>query len=73
MTRFGDLVRRYGLRMPVRGLTCGVPRPGQALAFVAFVALLFLYLGVRLQIRLGEFGLLASEWLLLLVPTLLFV
>ena len=73
MTRLRDLAGRYGLRIPARGLTRGVPRPGLALAFVAFVALLFLYLGVRLQIRLGESGLLAAEWLLLFVPALLFV
>jgi len=37
------------------------------------VALLFLLLGVRLQIWLGESGLLAAEWLLLFLPALLFV
>jgi len=73
MTRFLDLAGRYGLRMPAPGPTRGVPRPGQALALVAFVALLFLSVGVRLQIRLGESGLLAAEWLLLFVPALLFL
>ena len=74
MTRFRDLARRYGLRVPAPGgPTSGVPRPGQALALVAFVALLFLSLGVHVQIRLGESGLLAAEWLLLFVPALLFV
>ena len=51
----------------------GLPRPGEALGLVAFVALLFLLLGVRLQIWLGESGLLAAEWLLLFLPALLFV
>jgi sodium transport system permease protein len=37
------------------------------------VAILFLYLGAPLQIRLGESGMLAAEWLLLFVPALLFV
>lgn len=73
MTRFRDLARRYGVRIPAHGPTRGVPRPGQALGFVAFVALLFLFLGIRLQIMLGESGLLAAEWLLLFVPALLFV
>jgi sodium transport system permease protein len=54
-------------------LANGLPRPAQALGLVAFVALLFLFGGVRLQIRLGESGLLVAEWLLLFVPALLFV
>jgi sodium transport system permease protein len=61
------------LHLPARGLTRGALRPGQALGFVAFVAILFLYLGAPLQIRLGESGMLAAEWLLLFVPALLFV
>ncbi len=73
MTGFRDLARRYGLRIPAPSPTRGIPRPGEALALVAFVALLFLYLGVRLQIRLGESGLLAAQWLLLFMPALLFV
>jgi len=61
------------VHIPARGLTREVPRPGQALGFVAVVALLFLSLGVRLQITLGEGGLFAAEWLLLFVPALVFV
>jgi sodium transport system permease protein len=49
------------------------PDPQAAVFFVAGVAVLFFWLGITLQIRLGERGLLASEWLLLFVPALLFV
>ena len=73
MTRFRAPLTRDSLRIPTRGFTRGVPRPAEALGFVAFVALLFLVLGAPLQIRFGELGLLAAEWLLLLVPALLFV
>jgi sodium transport system permease protein len=59
----GDLLPR-----PIR-----TPRLGQALLFVAFVALLFFYLGAPLQLRWLERGLFATEWLLLFVPALLFV
>ncbi len=52
------------------GLT---PRPVHALAFILVVGALFFYLGFPLQARLGETGLLLSEWLLLLAPVLLFV
>ncbi|HSG47757.1 MAG TPA: ABC transporter permease subunit/CPBP intramembrane protease, partial [Longimicrobiales bacterium] len=54
-------------------------RPGStpdaqaAVFFVAGVAVLFFWLGITLQVRLGERGLLLSEWLLLLLPALLFV
>lgn len=72
MTRFRDLTGLSGLRIPPRALARGVPSPGQALAFVAFVAILFLLVGAPLQLRLGESGLLAAEWLLLFVPALLF-
>jgi sodium transport system permease protein len=41
--------------------------------FIAFLAVLFFYGGVRLQIAFGEQGLVASEWLLLFVPAVLFV
>jgi len=51
----------------------GVPSPRVAVGFVAMVAVLFFYGGVQLQIRLGEPGLLAAEWLLLFVPAVLFV
>jgi len=50
-----------------------VPEPGVALGFVAVIAVLFFFGGVRLQLALGERGLLAAEWLLLFLPSLLFV
>jgi sodium transport system permease protein len=50
-----------------------VPSPTFALLFVAFVAVVFFWAGIQLQIRLGEVGLLASEWLLLALPALLAV
>jgi sodium transport system permease protein len=50
-----------------------VPDPATALGFVALLAVLFFYGGVRLQIALGERGLLAAEWLLLFVPAVAFV
>jgi sodium transport system permease protein len=58
-------------RTPSRGGT--VPEPAAALGFVALLAVLFFYGGIRLQVRFGEVGLVASEWLLLFVPALLFV
>ena len=51
----------------------GAPSPRAAVGFVAMVAVLFFYGGVQLQIRLGEPGLLAAEWLLLFAPAVLFV
>ncbi len=53
-----------------RGLT---PSPAHALVFILAVGALFFYLGFPLQARLGETGLLLSEWLLLLGPVVLFV
>jgi sodium transport system permease protein len=50
-----------------------VPEPGVALGFVALLAVLFFYGGIRLQVALGERGLVASEWLLLFAPAVLFV
>ncbi len=63
---------RLGLAR-VRGLVPTVPSPRAAVGFVAGVAVLFFYGGVSLQVHLGERGLLASEWLLLFLPALLFV
>ena len=40
---------------------------------MALVAVLFFFVGIRLQVALGERGLLAAEWLLLFVPAVLFV
>jgi sodium transport system permease protein len=50
-----------------------VPDPATALGFVALLAVLFFYGGVRLQIALGERGLLVAEWLLLFLPAVAFV
>jgi len=49
------------------------PVAAQAIGFIAAVAVLFFYLGFPLQAALGERGLFLSEWLLLLLPALLFV
>ncbi len=49
-----------------------VPRPAEALAFIAFVALVYFYGGVALQVRAGEVGLLASQLLLLAMPAAAF-
>lgn len=50
-----------------------VPEPPTALAFVALLAVLFFYGGVRLQVAMGERGLLLAEWLLLFAPAVLFL
>jgi sodium transport system permease protein len=50
-----------------------VPEFQTAVGFVAAVAVLFFYGGVQLQVRFGEIGLLAAEWLLLFLPALLLV
>lgn len=47
--------------------------PESAILFVAGVAVLFFWVGIQLQIRMGESGLLAAEWLLLFVPAVLLV
>jgi membrane protease YdiL (CAAX protease family) len=41
--------------------------------FIAAIALLFFYGGIRLQLALGESGLLLSEWLFLFLPAVLFI
>jgi sodium transport system permease protein len=66
---------RDGWRGVLGRLHAGAPRPtlAQALLFVAAVAGLFFYVGVTLQVRMGERGFLLAQWLLLLVPALLFV
>jgi sodium transport system permease protein len=50
----------------------GLPRPGEAVMLVVFIALLFFYLGRALLIGLGETGILASQLLLLALPVLAF-
>lgn len=50
-----------------------VPDAPTAALFVAMVAVAFFWGGIQLQVRLGEVGLLAGEWLLLAGPVLLLV
>ena len=66
----GNIIGRMRSWIGPRGVR---PRPAHALAFIAVVGALFFYLGFPLQARLGETGLLLSEWLLLLLPAVLFV
>jgi sodium transport system permease protein len=56
-----------------RSSGAAVPRPATALAFAAVVALLYFYVGVRLQLVSLERGLLLSQFLLLALPALLLV
>ena len=65
--------RSWTERLRGRDGASRVPEPAVALAFVAFLAVLFFYGGVRLQLALGESGLLAAEWLLLFLPAVAFV
>lgn len=50
-----------------------VPSPAAAVLFVAGVAVLFVSGGLGLSAWLGEPGMVAAEWLLLLLPAVLFV
>ncbi|MBI4541181.1 MAG: CPBP family intramembrane metalloprotease, partial [Gemmatimonadetes bacterium] len=50
-----------------------VPLPRHVFPFVALVGTLYFYGGVAMQLRLGERGILAAEWLFLFLPVLLFV
>lgn len=49
------------------------PEPHVVGAFVALVAVLYFFGGMQLQVLFGEAGLLAAEWLLLLVPVAILV
>lgn len=49
------------------------PPPLSALVFVAGVAILFASGGVALQLVMGQYGIPASEWLLLFLPAVYFV
>ena len=49
------------------------PGPKATLVFIGGVAVLYFYLAARLQVGLGEEGLLAAELALLLLPVLLFL
>jgi len=66
-------VRGWSERLRAWGAGGHLPSPEGAVGFVALVAVLFFYGGIRLQIELGETGLLLGEWLLLFVPAVLFV
>jgi sodium transport system permease protein len=50
-----------------------VPSPAAAVLFVAGVAVVFVSGGLGLSVWLGEPGMVAAEWLLLLLPAVLFV
>jgi sodium transport system permease protein len=65
----GSLFERWRARRARRS----VPDPLISLLFVAFVGVIFFWGGIPLQLRLGEAGLLAAEWLLLALPVLLVV
>ncbi|MGD8321089.1 MAG: ABC transporter permease subunit/CPBP intramembrane protease [Gemmatimonadota bacterium] len=60
-------------RVRRRAASGATPTPRAAVFFVAGVAVLFFWGGITLQVRMGETGLLLSEWLLLLGPAILFV
>ncbi|HUF76546.1 MAG TPA: ABC transporter permease subunit/CPBP intramembrane protease [Longimicrobiales bacterium] len=64
---------RWTERLGGHGRTGILPEASVVLGFVALLAVLFFYGGVRLQIAFGERGLFAAEWLLLFLPALLFV
>ncbi len=68
--------RRESLRALLRGIggqvASSVPNSGQAVAFVAAVALLFFYFGRALQVSFGESGIMLSEWLLLFGAAVIF-
>jgi sodium transport system permease protein len=50
-----------------------VPDPAMVMVFVAVLAVVFFLGAIQFQIRLGEAGLLVSEWVLLFIPAVLFV
>lgn len=66
-------VRRTSWLDRARGRSGRLPEPSAVVGFVAIVAVLFFLGAIQLQIRLGEAGLLAAEWLLLFLPAVLFV
>jgi sodium transport system permease protein len=65
--------RSWMERLRASGREGRVPEPAVAITFVAFLAVLFFYGAVRLQLALGERGLLAAEWLLLFFPAVALV
>lgn len=64
------VIKRYRTGVGGSGHT---PDLAQSMLFVAMVALLFFHIGRSWQMQWLERGLFLSEWLLLLIPTLLFV
>ena len=68
-------VGRRSLGQRIAGWRSGrriLPTPAESLGFVAAVGLLYFYVGVTLQIRMGEEGILVSQLLLLALPAVLF-
>ncbi len=63
----------YWARIRDRGREGVTPTRESALVFVALVAVLFFWVGIALQVGFGERGALASEWLLLFLPVVVFV
>ena len=49
------------------------PEPRPTLVFILFLAVLFPFGGLQVQLFLGEGGLLAAEWLLLFLPSMIWV
>ena len=49
------------------------PEPRATLVFILFLAVLFPFGGLQLQLLLGEGGLLAAEWLLLFLPSMIWI
>lgn len=71
----GGEVRRGGLAARVRAWRTGparLPTPGEGMAFVAAVGLLFFHLAPPLQGALGEGGILAGSVLLIGLPAVVF-
>lgn len=55
------------------GANGDLPRPAQTLTFIALMGVLFFYGSIRLQVALGELGVLVTQVGLILIPALLFV
>jgi sodium transport system permease protein len=60
-------------RIRARSSRDRTPSARAAVLFVIGVGVLFFWMGVTFQTRMGEWGILLSEWLLLLGPALFFV
>ena len=73
MIEFQDMTKTYGRLRRLLGPVSATPNGAQAIGFIAAVAVLFFYMGFPLQAGWGERGFFLSEWLLLLLPALLFV